>query len=331
MPRALWKGAISFGLIHIPVDLYSAENSHQLDLDMLDKRDFSPIGYKRVNKVTGKEVEFKDIVKGYEFEDNQYVVLSEEDIKRANPEATQTINILSFIEAAEISPVYYEQPYYLTPSKGGDKVYSLLRETLKKSKKIAIAQLVIRVKQHLAALIPVNDMIVLIILRYADEIRAMQDYKLPDVKSSKNAVSAKEVQMAMSLVEGMTEKWNPENYKDTYRDDIMSLIEKRIKSKQTKVLDESKAEGPAPTSNIVDIMALLKQSIEAKTGGENTRAKSTAGKSGASQPTDIKSAKSAKSKPVEKDKPATKPATKTGTKTAGKPATKPAAKSRKAA
>jgi DNA end-binding protein Ku len=265
MPRALWKGAISFGLIHIPVDLFSAENSNQLDLDMLDKRDFSPIGYKRVNKVSGKEVEWKDIVKGYEFEDNQYVVLSEEDVKRANPEATQTINIMAFIEAAEISPVYFEQPYYLTPSKGGDKVYALLRETLKKSNKVAIAQLVIRVKQHLAALIPIGDMIVLNILRYADEIRPMQDYKLPDAKASKNAVSKKEVQMAMALVEGMTEKWNPENFKDTYRDDLMKLIQKRIKSKQTKVLDESEVESIAPASNIVDIMALLKQSIDAKT------------------------------------------------------------------
>src|SRR5689334_10745891 len=118
MPRALWKGAISFGLIHIPVDLYSAESSQQLDLDMLDKRDFAPIGYKRVNKNTGKEVEWKDIVKGYEFEDKQYVVISEEDIKRANPEATQTIDILAFIDAEEISPVYFEQPYYLTPAKG---------------------------------------------------------------------------------------------------------------------------------------------------------------------------------------------------------------------
>jgi len=266
MPRALWKGAISFGLIHIPVDLFSAENSNQIDLDMLDKRDFSPIGYKRVNKKNGKEVEWKDIVKGYEFEDNQYVVLSEEDVKRANPEATQTINIMAFIEASEISPLYFEQPYYLTPGKGGDKVYALLRETLKKSKKVAIGQLVIRVKQHLAALIPIGDMIVLNILRYADEIRPMKDYKLPDTKASKNAISSKEVQMAMSLVEGMTEKWNPENFKDTYRDDLMKLIQKRIKSKQTKVLDETEVETTAPTSNIVDIMALLKQSIEAKTG-----------------------------------------------------------------
>lgn len=266
MPRALWKGAISFGLIHIPVDLYSAESSQQLNLDMLDKRDYAPIGYKRVNKNTGKEVEWKDIVKGYEFEDKQYVVISEEDIKRANPEATQTIDILAFIDAEEISPVYFEQPYYLTPAKGGDKVYALLRETLKKSGKIAIAQVVIRVKQHLAALIPIEDMIVLDLLRYADDMHPMDQYKVPSGKNSKTVVSPKEVQMALSLVEGMTEKWNPKLYKDNYRNDLMKLIEKRIKSKQTKVLDESAPPEPAESSNIVDIMALLKQSIESKTG-----------------------------------------------------------------
>ncbi|HSI44255.1 MAG TPA: Ku protein [Methylotenera sp.] len=265
MPRPLWKGAISFGLIHIPVDLYAAESSHQIDLDMLDKRDFAPIGYKRVNKKTGKEVEWKDIVKGYEFEDNQYVVISEEDIKRANPEATQTIDILAFIDADEISPIYFDQPYYLAPSKGGDKVYALLRETLKKSGKIAVAQVVIRVKQHIAALIPIEDMIVLNLLRYADDMRAMDQYKVPKTLSGKTAVSAKEVQMALSLVEGMTEKWDPKLYKDNYRNDLMKLIEKRIKSKQTKVLDESEPPEAAPTSNIVDIMALLKQSIESKT------------------------------------------------------------------
>ncbi len=270
MPRPLWKGAISFGLIHIPVDLFSAESAQQLDLDMLDKRDFAPIGYKRVNKKTGKEVEWKDIVKGYEFEDNQYVVLSEEDIKRANPEATQTIDILAFIEANEVSPIYYDQPYYLAPAKGGDKVYALLRETLKKSGKIAIAQVVIRVKQHIAALIPIDDMIVLNLLRYADDMHAMEDYKVPKTQTGKTAVSPKEVQMALSLVEGMTEKWDPTLYKDHYRSDLMKLIEKRIKSKQTHVLDESAPPEAAPASNIVDIMALLKQSIESKTQKKQT-------------------------------------------------------------
>lgn len=265
MPRALWKGAISFGLIHIPVDLFSAENSQQLDMDMLDKRDFSPVGYKRYNKTNGKEVEWANIVKGYEFEDNQYVVLSDEDIKRANPEATQTIDILSFIEADEVSPIYYEQPYYLVPGKGGEKVYALLRETLRKSGKMAIAQVVIRVKQHLAALVPIDDMIVLNLLRYVDDIHPMSEYKVPP-SSKQFAVSAKEVEMALSLVDGMTEKWNPADYKDNYRNDLIKLIQKRIKNKQTKVLDESAAPEPKSASNIVDIMALLKQSIESKSG-----------------------------------------------------------------
>ncbi|MEZ0316024.1 MAG: Ku protein [Methylophilaceae bacterium] len=265
MARALWRGAISFGLIHIPVDLFSAENSQQLDLDMLDKRDFSPVGYKRYNKSNGKEVEWENIVKGYEFEENQYVVISDEDVKRANPEATQTIDILAFIEGKEISPIYYEQPYYLVPGKGGDKVYSLLRETLRKSGKIAIAQVVIRVKQHLAALIPIGDMIVLNLIRYEDDLHSMSDYKVPS-SSKQTAISAKEVQMALSLVEGMTEKWNPSSYKDNYKTDLLKLIQKRIKSKQTKVLDESKSPEPKPASNIVDIMALLKQSIDSKTG-----------------------------------------------------------------
>lgn len=273
MPRALWKGAISFGLIYIPVDLFSAASAQQIDLDMLDKRDFAPIGYKRVNKKTGKEVSWEHIVKGYAFEDNQYVVLTEEDLKRANPEATQTIDIQAFIDASEILPIYFEQPYYLTPAKGGDKVYTLLRETLKQSGKIAIAQVVIRVKQHLAALIPIDNMIVLNLLRYAEDLHAMDEYKVPTAKSAKTAVSAKEVQMALSLVEGMTEQWNPKLYRDDYRQDLMKLIEKRIKSKQTTVLDESEVPEAAPASNIVDIMSLLKQSIASKTKASQAREK----------------------------------------------------------
>jgi len=278
MARALWKGAISFGLIHIPVDLFTAENSQQLDLDMLDKRDFSPVGYKRYNKLNGKEVEWENIVKGYEFEENQYVVISDEDVKRANPEATQTIDILAFIEGKEISPIYFEQPYYLVPGKGGDKVYSLLRETLRKSGKIAIAQVVIRVKQHLAALIPIDDMIVLNLIRYEDDLHPMSEYKVPP-SGKQTTISAKEVQMALSLVEGMTETWNPSSYKDNYKNDLLKLIQKRIKSKQTKVLDESKSPEPKPVSNIVDIMALLKQSIDSKTGKNSSATPTKPGKS----------------------------------------------------
>src|SRR3546814_736238 len=175
MPRAIWKGAISFGLVHIPVELYPAESQSGLDLDLLDRRDFAPVGYKRYNKETGKEINWNDIVKGYEYEKGQYVVLSEEDLKRANVEATQTIDILAFVDAEEIAPIYFEQPYYLAPIKGGDKAYVLLRETLKRAGKIGVAQVVIRTKQRLAALLPMENAVVLNLLRYGDEIRPLKD------------------------------------------------------------------------------------------------------------------------------------------------------------
>lgn len=270
MPRAIWKGAISFGLVHIPVELYPAESSSGLDLDLLDRRDFAPVGYKRYNKETGKEIGWNDIVKGYEYEKGQYVVLSEEDLKRANVEATQTIDILAFVDAEEIAPIYFEQPYYLAPTKGGDKVYALLRETLKKAGKIGIAQVVIRTKQRLAALLPMENAVVLNLLRYGDEIRPLKDINLPDATSKKAAVSDKEIKMALSLLEDMTEKWNPLEYHDTYREDVMALVEKKIKANQTKTVTQpEKGEERQPAaSNVVDLMGLLRKSIDSKKGDD---------------------------------------------------------------
>lgn len=267
MPRAIWKGAISFGLVHIPVELYPAESRQGLDLDILDRRDFAPVGYKLYNKQTGKDIERKDTVKGYQFERDKYVVLSEEDLKRANVEATQTIDIQSFVDAREVSPLYFEQPYYLAPSRGGDKVYVLLRETLQQADKIGIAQVVIRTKQHLAALMPVGEAIVLNILRYQEEIRSLEGINLPDAKSKRAAVSDKEIKMALSLLEDMTEPWQPERYHDTYREDVMEMIDKKIAAHQVNVISEADTEAaPAPQarSNVVDLMDLLKKSIEGK-------------------------------------------------------------------
>jgi len=266
MPRAIWKGAISFGLVHIPVELYPAESQKGLDLDMLDRRDFSPVGYKRYNKETGKDIDWNDIVKGYEYEKGQYVVLSDEDLKRANVEATQTIDIVNFVDTEEVPPIYFDQPYYLAPTKGGDKVYVLLRETLRKAGKIGIAQVVIRTKQRLAALMPMENAIVLNLLRYGDEIRPLQDINLPDATSKKAAVSDKEIKMAMSLLEDMTEPWNPTAYHDTYREDVMALVEKKIKANQTKTVtqpDKDEERQPA-ASNVVDLMELLRKSINTK-------------------------------------------------------------------
>jgi DNA end-binding protein Ku len=265
MARSMWKGAISFGLVHIPVELYPATTEHSLDLHMLDRRDFAPIGFKRYNKNTGKEVSWDDIVKGYEYADDEYVVLSDEDLRRANPEATQTIDILAFVDAEQVPLTYYEQPYYLAPGKGGDKVYALLRETLRDVGKIGIANVVIRVKQHLAALVCVDDAIVLITLRYPDEIRPTDELKIPGEHSKAALVTAKELQMAKALVEGMSEKWKPQQYHDTYREDVMALIKKKVKANQTKTITMPEPEKEKPAkAKVIDLVALLQASLGKK-------------------------------------------------------------------
>ena len=267
MARSLWKGAISFGLVHIPVEMYTAVREQSLDLTMLDRRDFSPVGFKRYNKNNNKEVSWDDIVKGYEYTSGEYVVLSDEDLRRANVEATQTIDIQAFVDAADVPLLYYDQPYYLAPGKGGDKVYALLRETLKKAGKIGIATVVIRVKQHLAALVCVGDTIVMNTLRYADEIRDTSELKIPASTSKSASISDKELKMAMALVEGMSEEWKPEQYHDTYREDVLALVEKKIKAKETKTITMPGKEKAAPSSgNVIDLVALLQQSIGKKPG-----------------------------------------------------------------
>jgi DNA end-binding protein Ku len=264
MARSMWKGAISFGLVHIPVEMYPAASDQGLDLSMLDRRDFAPIGFKRYNKATGKEVSWDDIVKGYEYSDGEYVVLSDEDLRRANPDATQTIDILAFVDAEQVPLIYYEQPYYLAPGKGGDKVYALLRETLREVGKIGIANVVIRVKQHLAALVCVGDTIVLNTLRYPDEIRPTDELKIPaDSKAAQ--VTDKELQMAKALVEGMSEKWKPQQYHDTYREDVLALIKKKVKANQTKTITMPEPEEEKPAkSNVIDLVSLLQASLGKK-------------------------------------------------------------------
>jgi DNA end-binding protein Ku len=266
MARSMWKGAISFGLVYIPVEMYPAVSDKGLDLHMLDRRDFSPIGFKRYNKNTQKEVGWDDIIKGYEYTDGEWVVLSDEDLRRANPEATQTIDILAFVDASEVPLIYYDQPYYLAPGKGGDKVYALLRDTLKKAGKIGIANVVIRVKQHLAALHCIGNTIVMNTLRYADEIRDAGELKIPG-KNAKTAISDKELKMAMALVEGMSEEWEPEQFHDTYREDVMALIEKKVKAKQTKTITmPDPDEKPAKATNVIDLVSLLQASLGKKPG-----------------------------------------------------------------
>ncbi len=290
MSRPIWKGAISFGLVHIPVELHAASAPAAIDLDLLDKRDFAPVGYRRYNKVTGKTVTQQDIVKGYAYKKDEYVVLTDADLRKANPESTQTIDILSFIDARDIPVIFFDQPYYLVPTKGGEKVYALLRKTLERSGKLALGQVVIRTKQHLAALMPFKQVIVLNLLRYQEEIRELPE--IPEPKPGKQSqVSAKEVEMALSLVKDMTEKWQPEQYQDTFRQDILSLVKKKVKAKQTHVLtapdtDQDEA-ATKKSSNVVDLMQLLKASI----GSKPTRTTTTkASKSSTTKPVRRRSA-----------------------------------------
>jgi DNA end-binding protein Ku len=267
MPHSLWNGAISFGLVNIPVVLFSAENRNSFDLTMLDRRNMKPVGFKRYNKETEKEVGWDDIVKGYEYEKERYVVLTEEDFKRANVEATQTIDIVAFVDAEEVAPTYFETPYYLAPDKRGDKGYALLRETLKATNKIGIASVVIRTRQYLAALIPSGDVIVLNTLRYKNELKSAKDLKVPSGNLKASGVSPREIEMAKKLVEEMTEQWKPERYRDTYHDDLMKLIDKRIKAGKTEVITGAEAEedqGKPARGEVIDLMALLKRSVQAK-------------------------------------------------------------------
>ncbi len=263
MARVIWKGAISFSLIHIPVSLYPASRSASLDFTMLDKRDFSPIGYERINKTTGKTVEWGDIVKGYEYEKGDYVVLSDEDFRQANVEATQTIDIQGFVEPGEIQPMYYDTPYYLAADKRGEKVYTLLREALVKSGTAAIGLVVIRTKQHVCALLPVGRTLVLNTLRYADEVLAPEEHA-PAAKSLEDArVSQREFGMAIKLVEDMRQKWDPAGYHDTYREDLLQRVEDKVKAGQGKTLTPAAAKTrEVRAANVVDLGELLKRSLE---------------------------------------------------------------------
>jgi DNA end-binding protein Ku len=263
MARALWKGAITFGLVHVPVELYPAEERKEFKFSMLDKRDLSPVGYKRYSKESGKEVPWEDVVKGYEYENDQYVVLSDEDFRRANVKASQTIEIESFVPAGQIPPEYFETPYYLAPTERGQKVYALLRETLRATERVGIGQVVIRTAQHLAAVVPTDKVLMLLTLRYGDELRGTDSLNVPDKGLKAAGLSAKELALAKRLVDDMTEDWKADRFKDTYHEDLMHRINEKIKSGETKEITKPEAGEAEPKSaKIIDLAALLKRSLD---------------------------------------------------------------------
>lgn len=256
MPRELWKGAIQFGLVHIPVALFPAEQSDELSFSMLDRRDLQPVGYKRYNKTTGDEVAYEDIVKGYEWSEGQYVTLEKEDFKAANVEASQSVDIMGFVPRESLPAYAFESPYYLAPGKHGDKGYALLRETLARTGRVGIATVVIRTRAHLAALYAVDKWLVLNTLRYSNELRDPAELKVPaDLKDAK--VTAKEVDMAERLVDDMAMEWDPAQYHDTYRDDLMKLIQEKAHGKAQA---PSKVKRVA-TAEVIDFAALLEKSL----------------------------------------------------------------------
>lgn len=265
--RSLWRGAISFGLIYVPIEMYSASKEHSLSLHFLDSRDFAPVGYERINKTTGKSVDWQHIVKGYEYEKGQYVALSDADFQHANVKASETIEISSFAEAADISPVYYQTPYYLLPGKGGEKVYSLLAQALESSRKVAVATFVMRGREHLCVVAPSGGTLMLITLRFANEILPAMRPAASKASKPKEA----EVAMARKLVDEMSGAWNPEEFHDTYREDLMRRIREKIDNQETHVLGSAPKKSPRPKAEVVDLMDALKNSLKLR-GKERLRA-----------------------------------------------------------
>jgi DNA end-binding protein Ku len=262
--RGIWSGSISFGLLQIPVTLYTAESrAEELHFRMLDKHDLSPIRFERVNATTGKKVEWKDIVKGFEYEKDNFVVLEKEDLAKANVKATQTIDIQDFVPADQIDPAFFETPYYVVPQARARKAYVLLREALAKKKAVAIATFVLRTREHLCAVMPVGDALMVEMLRFGHELKDAEDMPLP-TKSDAKSVSDRELTMAEQLIEGMMTDWKPSKYRDRYYKDVMAMIEE--KAKTGEVTEHHARLGGHVANDVVDLLDLLKKSV-AKSGG----------------------------------------------------------------
>ena len=268
MARAIWKGSISFGLVNIPIALYPATRREELKFRLLRKSDLSPVNYKRVAEKDGKEVSWDQIVKGYEYEKGKYVVLKDEDFERVDLEATQTVDIQDFVDQEEIDPMFFYKPYYLEPQKGGDKAYVLLRDALKDSSKVGIAKVVIKTRQYLAGVKPEDGVLVLELMHFADELADTGKLHIP----KKIEVGKREMNMAKSLIDSMSSKWNPEKYKDDYREALMEVIEEKVEA-GGKEIEEKPKKAPKLTK-VIDLVSVLQKSLEHTGGKKKATAKS---------------------------------------------------------
>ncbi|MBM7061909.1 Ku protein [Pseudomonas sp. UL073] len=284
MARSIWKGAISFGLVHIPVNLVSATAAHGVDFDWLDDRSMEPVGYKRVNKVTGKEVPKEHIVKGVQYEKGRYVVLSEEEIRAAHPDSTQTIDIFAFVEREAIPFTHIDTPYFLSPDRRGEKVYALLRKTLEDTDKVALAHVVLRTKQYLAALMTQDAALVLVMLRWPADVRSPAQLELPST-ATKPELAKRELDMAKRLVEDMSADWQPDEYLDSFQDKIMGLVEQKARAGKIEEVEAVEEGEERRSADVIDLTELLKRSLGGKSAPPS-KSRKPAAKAKAAPPSD---------------------------------------------
>jgi DNA end-binding protein Ku len=272
MARPVWNGVISFGLLNVPVQLYTAARNVDLHFRMLDARNKKPIRYERVNAETGDEVPWKEIVKAYEYSKGNYVVVDEKEIRKLAPEATESVDIETFVDVTSIDPMYFEKPYYLVPVKKAEKGYVLLREALKKTGKVAIAR-VIRTRQYLAMMFPKDDALVLNLLRFPQEIVEQDEFAFPTGALTKFRITSAEMKMAEDLLKSMAGKWAPHEYKDDFRDKLRKMIQQRIDKEQGTLTIPHEAEEPTDNAatNVVDFVSLLKKSLSGKAGAKTAK------------------------------------------------------------
>lgn len=264
--RSLWKGSISFGLVNIPVSLFPATRREELSFRLLRASDLSPVNYKRVAQTDGREVPWEQIVKGYEYEKGKFVVLKEEDFKRVDIEATQAVDIMDFVQQSEVNPMFFQKPYYLVPDKGGAPAYSLLHDVLRDTKKLGIAKVVIRTRQHLAAVKAQEEALILEVMHFADELVDAAELNIPQPKAG---ARGRELEMAKALVEQMTEKWEPARYNDDYTSALMAMIKDKIASGGKATSAPAKA--PRSTK-VIDLAAVLQESIQQAAAGTRKKA-----------------------------------------------------------
>lgn len=313
MARAIWKGAISFGLVHIPVALVSATSSNSIDFDWLDKRSMEPVGYKRINKVSGKEMKPENIVKGIQYKKGSYVILSEEEIRAAHPKTTQSIDIFSFVDQTEIPITHIEVPYYLSPDKRGEKVYALLRKALESTGKVALANVILHTRQHLAVLMPLDSALALILLRWPNEVRSLDMLEFGKAVTHPE-LNKSELDMAKRLIEDMTHQWNTGNYQDSFQEKIMALVDKKVNEGKIENVEPVAVDEDRKTADIIDLTELLKRSLGARTSSQHASQRAASKKavpkkaaaskttSAKSSPTKVKSIASVKPKKATRPK-----------------------------